>query len=89
MEDSELNQILQNEIKRQKNGIELIASENFTSSEVLKYLGSVFTNKYSEGHPGKRYYGGNKFIDEMETLCIQRALKAFHLKMLLDASPFH
>ena len=79
MEDSELSQILENEIERQKNGIELIASENFTSSQVLKYLGSVFTNKYSEGQPGKRYYGGNKFIDNMENLCIKRALTAFHL----------
>lgn len=79
MEDFELNQILDNEYNRQKNGIELIASENFTSSAVLKYLGSVFTNKYSEGLPGKRYYGGNKHIDELESLCIKRALNAFHL----------
>jgi len=79
MEDCDLSQILENEYQRQKNGIELIASENFTSSEVLKYLGSVFTNKYSEGLPGKRYYGGNKFIDQVEELCIKRALKAFHL----------
>lgn len=79
MEDFELNQILDNEYNRQKNGIELIASENFTSSGVLKYLGSVFTNKYSEGLPGKRYYGGNKHIDELESLCIKRALNAFHL----------
>tara|TARA_B100001175_G_scaffold191729_1_gene162648 strand:- start:620 stop:1915 length:1296 start_codon:yes stop_codon:yes gene_type:complete len=79
MEDFELNNILQNEYNRQKNGIELIASENFTSNNVLKLLGSVFTNKYSEGLPGKRYYGGNQHIDELESLCIKRALSAFKL----------
>ena len=79
MEDFELNNILQNEYNRQKNGIELIASENFTSNNVLKLLGSVFTNKYSEGLPGKRYYGGNQHIDELESLCIKRALSVFKL----------
>ena len=79
MIDTKLDTILQNEYERQKNGIELIASENFTSANVLNLLGSVFTNKYSEGLPGKRYYGGNKHIDELETLCIERALTAFHL----------
>ena len=77
--DPQLDIILENEYERQKMGIELIASENFTSTNVLTLLGSVFTNKYSEGLPGKRYYGGNKHIDELETLCIQRALTAFHL----------
>ena len=79
MIDPKLDIILENEYKRQKMGIELIASENFTSSKVLSLLGSVFTNKYSEGLPGKRYYGGNKHIDELETLCIERALTAFRL----------
>ena len=79
MEDFELQNILENEHNRQKTGIELIASENFTSSSVLKYLGSVFTNKYSEGLPKKRYYGGNEFIDELEQLCINRALEVYRL----------
>ena len=80
MIDPTLDKILENEYNRQKNGIELIASENFTSKKVLEMLGSVFTNKYSEGLPGKRYYGGNKHIDELESLCHQRALEAYRLK---------
>ncbi|CAA6667923.1 unnamed protein product [Spirodela intermedia] len=60
-------------------GIELIASENFTSFAVIEALGSALTNKYSEGMPGNRYYGGNEFIDQIENLCRDRALKAFHL----------
>lgn len=67
------------ENKRQNSSIELIASENFTSRAVLESLGSVFTNKYSEGYPGNRYYGGNEIVDELETICKQRALKAFGL----------
>jgi glycine hydroxymethyltransferase len=78
-QDPELFSILKDETHRQKNGIELIASENFTSNSVLECLGSVFTNKYSEGLPGKRYYGGNEHIDRLENLCIKRALKAFRL----------
>lgn len=77
--DPELFNILQNEKKRQLEGIELIASENFTSDAVLECLGSIFTNKYSEGLPGKRYYGGNEYIDELENLCISRALETFNL----------
>ena len=77
--DSKLFNILKSEFKRQKQGIELIASENFASQGVLNYLGSVFTNKYSEGQPYKRYYGGNKYIDQLETLCHERALKAYRL----------
>jgi glycine hydroxymethyltransferase len=69
--------ILEKETKRQVEGIELIASENFTSPAVLEALGSVFTNKYAEGQPGKRYYGGNEFSDELESLCQKRALEAF------------
>ena len=72
MIDPKLDIILENEYERQKMGIELIASENFTSANVLTLLGSIFTNKYSEGLPGKRYYGGNKHIDELESLCIER-----------------
>lgn len=78
-QDPELYKILQDETTRQREGIELIASENYTSEAVLECLGSIFTNKYSEGLPGKRYYGGNQHIDELERLCISRALEAFHL----------
>jgi glycine hydroxymethyltransferase len=78
-QDPELFSILNDETKRQNKGIELIASENFTSNSVLECLGSIFTNKYSEGLPGKRYYGGNEHIDRLENLCIKRALKAFRL----------
>ena len=77
--DTVLSNILTKEYNRQKNGIELIASENFTSKGVLECLGSVLTNKYSEGLPGKRYYGGNEFIDQVESLCQQRALDAYRL----------
>jgi len=72
-------EILEREKERQFKGLELIASENFTSQAVLDCLGSVFTNKYSEGLPGKRYYGGNEFIDQMEGLCQKRALEAYRL----------
>ena len=78
-EDPELYSILEKETLRQKEGIELIASENYTSEAVLECLGSIFTNKYSEGLPGRRYYGGNQYIDELENLCISRALKVFKL----------
>ena len=77
--DQELYQLIDEEKERQKCGIELIASENFTSQSVLDCLGSILTNKYSEGLPGKRYYGGNKVIDKIENLCIQRALEAYNL----------
>ena len=61
--DPKIQDILNREIKRQDTTIELIASENFTSEAIMKLSGSEFTNKYSEGYPGKRYYGGNEFID--------------------------
>jgi glycine hydroxymethyltransferase len=79
VDDPELYDLIQDEKHRQKCGIELIASENFTSRAVLNCLGSILTNKYSEGLPGKRYYGGNEVIDKIENLCIQRALNAYHL----------
>ena len=79
IQDQSLFNILRNEFLRQRNGIELIASENFASQGMLNYLGSVFTNKYSEGEPNRRYYGGNKYIDQLETLCQQRALNAYRL----------
>lgn len=64
------------EKQRQSEGLELIASENFTSKAVMECLGSVLTNKYAEGYPGRRYYGGTKIIDKIETLCQERALSA-------------
>ena len=78
-QDKILSNIIKNEFTRQKRGLELIASENFTSMGVMEILGSVLTNKYSEGLPGKRYYGGNEYIDQIENLCRDRALKAFSL----------
>jgi len=75
--DPEVYRILQHEQLRQVEGLELIASENFTSCAVMEALGTCFTNKYSEGLPGKRYYGGNLYIDELESLCQQRSLAAF------------
>ena len=78
-QDPELQNLVEQEYQRQKRGLELIASENFTSKGVMSLLGSVLTNKYSEGIPGKRYYGGNEIIDKIESLCQIRALKAFNL----------
>lgn len=75
--DKKINQLIKQEIKRQQNGLVLIASENFVSPAVLKALGSPLTNKYSEGYPGRRYYGGNQFIDQIEDLAITRAKKLF------------
>ena len=72
--------LVEEEKARQMHSIELIASENFTSKAVLECLGSVLTNKYSEGQPGGRYYGGNEVIDKIENLCKERALKAFWLE---------
>ncbi|KAG0559261.1 hypothetical protein M758_10G089800 [Ceratodon purpureus] len=78
--DEEIYNLIEHEKVRQCRGIELIASENFTSQAVIEALGSALTNKYSEGLPGARYYGGNEFIDQIENLCKARALKAFHLE---------
>eukprot|EP01029_Cantina_marsupialis_P015060 TRINITY_DN32_c0_g2_i1.p1 TRINITY_DN32_c0_g2~~TRINITY_DN32_c0_g2_i1.p1 ORF type:complete len:489 (+),score=176.56 TRINITY_DN32_c0_g2_i1:99-1565(+) len=77
--DPELEAILEKEKQRQRESLVLIASENFTSKSVCEALGSVMSNKYSEGYPGARYYGGNEFIDMAENLCIDRALTAFRL----------
>lgn len=71
--DSEIASLIAKELARQRAGIELIASENFASPAVLEAMGSVLTNKYSEGYPGKRYYGGNDIIDQVENLAIERA----------------
>ncbi|KAG4941018.1 hypothetical protein JHK87_044889 [Glycine soja] len=77
--DPEVRAIIDKEKDRQFKSLELIASENFTSRAVMEAVGSCLTNKYSEGLPGKRYYGGNEYIDELETLCQQRALATFHV----------
>ena len=77
--DADMFGIIQNERERQRTSINLIPSENFTSRAVMQALGSIMQNKYSEGYPGARYYGGNEFIDTAERLCQQRALEAFHL----------
>ncbi|CAI5474091.1 unnamed protein product [Closterium sp. Yama58-4] len=77
--DPDIWRLIQGEKRRQRCCLELIASENFTSQAVLEALGSPMTNKYSEGMPGARYYGGNQWIDAVENLCRERALAAFHL----------
>ena len=75
--DTAVFELIQEEEKRQRNGIELIASENFTSPAVMEAAGSVLTNKYAEGYPGKRYYGGCEVVDEVEQLAIERAKQLF------------
>jgi glycine hydroxymethyltransferase len=75
--DTQVFDIINKELHRQREGIELIASENFTSAEVIAAMGSCLTNKYAEGLPGKRYYGGCQFVDEVETLAIERLKKLF------------
>ena len=75
--DPEIAAMMGRELDRQEDGIELIASENFASPAVIAAMGSILTNKYAEGLPGKRYYGGCHFVDELETLCIERAKKLF------------
>src|SRR5688500_1924362 len=75
--DPEIAQAVRNEEQRQNSGLELIASENFVSRAVLEAQGSVLTNKYAEGYPGRRYYGGCQFVDVAETLAIQRAKALF------------
>ncbi len=77
MTDEEIKKLIEQESNRQRNGLELIPSENYVSRGVLEAMGSVFTNKYSEGYPGKRYYGGQEFTDQVETLAIDRAKKLF------------
>lgn len=77
MYKDEIFEYIQEEAKRQKEGIELIASENYVSEDVLKAMGSILTNKYSEGYPHKRYYGGNEYIDKIEEECIKRVKELF------------
>ena len=78
--DKILEESLKKEYERQNNNIELIASENFVSKDILKLQGSILTNKYAEGYPGKRYYGGCQFIDEVETRAINNACELFNCK---------
>lgn len=75
--DTAVFKLIEQELHRQREGIEMIASENFTSKEVMQAMGSCLTNKYAEGLPGKRYYGGCQFVDEIETLAIERLKKLF------------
>lgn len=77
MRDEQVFESVEGELNRQRNNIELIASENFVSKEILELAGSVLTNKYAEGYPGKRYYGGCQFVDEVETLAINRLKELF------------
>ncbi|EJV5810927.1 serine hydroxymethyltransferase [Campylobacter jejuni] len=80
MFDKEIFDLTNKELERQCEGLEMIASENFTLPEVMEVMGSVLTNKYAEGYPGKRYYGGCEFVDEIETLAIERCKKLFNCK---------
>ncbi|EQC3820270.1 serine hydroxymethyltransferase [Campylobacter jejuni] len=80
MFDKEIFDLTNKELERQCVGLEMIASENFTLPEVMEVMGSILTNKYAEGYPGKRYYGGCEFVDEIETLAIERCKKLFNCK---------
>ena len=75
--DPEIARAIENETERQETGLELIASENFVSGAILEATGTVFTNKYAEGYPGRRYYGGCEFVDVVESLAISRAKALF------------
>ena len=76
------------EAERQREGVELIASENYVSEPVLRALGSILTNKYAEGLPGKRYYGGCEFVDEIESLAISRACRLFGCSLCACTASF-
>lgn len=78
MQEDAVFEIIKQEERRQSEGLELIPSENYVSANVLRAMGSVLTNKYSEGYPGKRYYGGNENVDQIENLAIERAKQLFH-----------
>src|SRR3954466_2229798 len=75
--DNAIFELINKELQRQRHGIELIASENFTSMQVMEAMGTVLTNKYAEGYPGARYYGGCEFHDQVEQLGIDRAKQMF------------
>ena len=76
--DKDIAELIEAEVKRQNSHIELIASENWTSKAVMAAMGSPLTNKYAEGYPGKRFYGGCVCVDEVERLAIERAKELFH-----------
>ena len=78
--DPEIAGLIGKELSRQRGNLELIASENLVSPAVMAAMGSVLTNKYAEGYPGKRYYGGCEFVDEIENVCIDRAKRLFGAK---------
>ena len=80
MQDKKIENLIKGEARRQAEGLELIPSENYVSEDVLKANGSIFTNKYSEGYPGRRYYGGQDFTDQVERLAIERVCKLFKCK---------
>ncbi len=80
MLDTKIKEIIEKEMLRQKDGLELIASENYVSKDVLSAVGSILTNKYAEGYPSARYYGGCEFVDEIEALAIERAKKLFNCR---------
>ena len=83
--DPAVSSLIRQEVTRQEQGLELIASENATSEAVMEATGSVLTNKYAEGYPGKRYYGGCEVVDQLEQLAIDRALELFGA----DGTPMH
>lgn len=85
MKDLQIKKLIEAEKKRQKSAINLIASENYCSADALEALGSVFDNKYAEGYPGARYYGGNQVVDQLESLAQSRALKLFGLDGAADS----
>src|SRR5205085_12481244 len=82
--DPDIAQAIASEVERQHDGLELIASENFVSEAVLQAAGSVFTNKYAEGYPGRRYYGGCEFADVVETLARDRAKQLLDRKIVVQ-----
>lgn len=88
MKDKKIAALIAEEQKRQKEGIELIPSENYVSKDILEAVGSILTNKYSEGYPKKRYYGGNEYIDEIERLAIKRAQKLFNTDYHVNVQPY-
>ena len=78
--DNELYKAINQELDRERSTLEMIASENFTSQEVLEVVGSILTNKYAEGYPGRRYYGGCEFVDQAEEIALERVKKLFGCK---------
>ena len=76
--DTQVFDLINKELERQRNGIELIASENFVSLQTLQAMGNVMTNKYAEGYPGRRYYGGCEIVDETEQIAIDRIKEVFN-----------